>query len=530
MNRKAEGTRVFIVGIDGGTLDLIEPWAAEGKLPNLRRMMEEGVTGRLESTIHPLTPQAWASFLTGQNPGKHGIYDFGERVEGKYELTLATSLSRRGTAIWDHLRAAGRTCGIVNVPLTFPPAPVPGFMVAGMHTADTRRAFEPASLYDDVKRRFPDYQIDVMSYWYDSYDPFLEELERMHRTREALVLDLYRRHEPDLMVAVFVSSDRVCHALWKQSDLPGTGGTRRGWKYAGEIERVYRQLDRTVGQVLDAAGDSPVIAMSDHGFGALEKDVYLNKFLHDAGLLRFTARRSVFDRLLGRSSREPLPSERSFESVDWERTRAYSHGLFGNVYLNLKGREPLGTVEPGAQAEKLKDEISAGLLNLLDPEDGLPIVDRVYRREELYWGECVQKAPDLLVRMRDYAYITRGAAEFSWTDSIVSAPLLNHSGNHRVDGIFIARGGPFRRGTRLDRAHIMDVAPTALHLMGIEIPGEIDGVVLEPALDAGWLAEHPIRRRPAAPGSAASGPGPTPATSEELTELRKHLRGLGYFR
>ncbi|MBI3893592.1 MAG: alkaline phosphatase family protein [Candidatus Wallbacteria bacterium] len=522
--------RVFIVGIDGGTLDLIEPWAREGKLPNFRRMMEEGVTGQLESTIHPLTPQAWASFLTGQNPGKHGIYDFGERVEGKYELTLATSLSRRGTAIWDHLRAAGRTCGIVNVPLTYPPAPVPGFMVAGMHTSDPRRAFEPASLYEEVRGRFPDYQIDVMSYWYDCYDPFLEELARMHRTREALVLDLYSRHRPDLMVAVFVSSDRVCHALWKQCDLPGTGGTRRGWKHANEIERVYRTLDATLGKVLDAAGDDPVIAMSDHGFGSLEKDVYLNKYLADAGFLRFRGKRSALDRILGRTGSELSSAERSFESVDWARTRAYSHGLFGNIYVNLKGREPAGTVEPGSQEEKLKDEIVAGLAALTDPEDGRPIVDRVYRKEELYWGECVRRAPDLLVRMRNYAYITRGAAEFSWTDSIVSAPLLNHSGNHRVEGIFLARGGPFKRGARVEGAHIMDLAPTALHLMGEEVPGEIDGKVLSAALDAAWLAENPVRAREARPGASEAARSKAGVSEGEMQELRKHLKGLGYFR
>lgn len=519
--------KLFIVGVDGGTLDLIEPWAREGRLPNFRRMMEEGVTGRLESTIHPLTPQAWASFLSGLNPGKHGIFDFGERVDGKYELTLASSLSRRGTAIWDHLAAAGLTCGIVNVPLTYPPARVPGFMIAGMHSSDPRKAFEPPGLYREVLERFPDYRIDVMSYWYDSYDPFLEELERMHRVREALVLDLSQRHAPDLMVAVFVSVDRVCHALWKQCDLPGTGGTRAGWKYAGEIERVYRGLDATLGRILDAAGDAPVIAMSDHGFGPLEKDVYLNRFLAEAGFLRFRSGRSLWGRLTGRGAHGLAPSERSFATVDWPRTRAYSHGLFGNIYLNLAGREPEGTVQPGAEEQRLRDEICEGLRQLTDPQDGKPIVDRVYRKEEIYWGECLPQAPDLLVRMRDYAYITRGAAEFSWTDSIVSEPLLNHSGNHRVDGIFIARGGPFRRGARLEGAHIMDLAPTALHLLGVALPSEMDGKVLEGALEPGYLAECPVTSAPASPDPATAR---GTVSQEDLAKMREHLRGLGYLK
>ncbi len=529
MSASAPGQKLFIIGLDGGTLSLIEPWAAAGKLPNLAKMMEEGVTGELESTIHPLTPQAWASFLSGMNPGKHGIYDFGERVEGSYEITLATSLSRHGAALWDHMESAGKTCGIFNVPLTYPPSRVPGFMVSGMHTSDSSKAFQPPSLHADVKRRFPEYRIDVMSYWYDSYDPFLVDLHEMHRQREALVLDLYQSHKPDLMVAVFISTDRVCHALWGQSALPGMEGSRSGWKYAHDLENIYRAVDASIGKILDAAGDSPVIVMSDHGFGTLEKDVYLNRFLQEAGLLTFHKHRSLWDRIRGRSPRDLTPEERSFQTVDWSRTRAYSHGLFGNVYLNLQGREPEGIVQPGAEEQRVRQKVIDGLHQLRDPDDGLPIVDRVYRKEEIYWGQCLRKAPDLLVRMRDYAYMTRGAAEFSWTDSIVSPPLINHSGNHRLQGIFIARGAPFMAGKRIEGAHIMDVAPTALHLMGMGIPEAMDGKVLDTSLDPAYLAQFPVQVVPEDPASSRARPA-SEVTASEMKELKENLRGLGYFK
>src|SRR5260370_25764040 len=119
--------KIIIIGLDSATWDLIKPWAAQGLLPNLSQLAEKGVSGELESAIPPLTPPAWTSFMTGQNPGKHGIFHFLEKQPGAYAMRYSNAGSRRAPTLWRMLSGAGHTVGVINVPFTSPPQPVNGF-------------------------------------------------------------------------------------------------------------------------------------------------------------------------------------------------------------------------------------------------------------------------------------------------------------------------------------------------------------------------------------------------------------------
>jgi len=555
------GTRrkVVVLGIDGGTLSLVGPWARRGELPNLARLIATGASGALRSTMHPLTPQAWTSFLTGVNPGKHGVFDFGRRREGSYELTLTDALCRRAPAIWSYLEPHGLTTGLINIPLTFPLAPVHGFQISGMHTPVLEEAVGPKSLLQEIREVAPDYQIDVMSPWYAEMDSFLADVQRMTVDRSKVAVHLYQKYRPDLMILVLVAVDRVSHALYEQMSHPEHHNCdgRAGWKYSGEVLRAYKAVDRALGDLLRVLeDDTVVVVMSDHGFGPLKRDVSLNQFLLQRGLMSFSPRK-VRPRLpvtgvpvgqAGRTSLEALwdgvrrvvpplrwyddrrirqgqiPLElRRWEYVDWDRTVAYSHGFFGNVYINLKGREPRGCVDP-ADYIAVRERVARQLeVALTDPDDGDTIIDHVFRKEELYHGPHVDEAPDLVVVMRGYSYITRGGSELSATE-VVSAPKVNHTGNHRLDGMLILWGPGMRQGVKLHEASIMDVMPTILDTLGVALPSDLDGRVLTEALEQ---PEHlmTIARRLLVQEEQ----GGRRLTAAEERLVRRRLRNLGYF-
>jgi predicted AlkP superfamily phosphohydrolase/phosphomutase len=563
--RGATASKVFILGFDGATPELITAWAARGELPHFAHLLRHGAWGTLQSTIHPLTPQAWTSLLTGTNPGKHGVFDFSQREPDSYRFGLANSRSRRSAPIWNIIGPAGRSTGVVNVPLTYPPEPLPGFMISGMHSPSLEKAVFPKGILTFLQQEVPDYRIDVMSHWYRSYDTFLEHVREMGEARLRAVTRLHAREQPDCMIAVFVGIDRLQHALWGQMDHPAHPGARAAWKYAHAVLDAYRQADRFLGRIQELLDDQTVlIVISDHGFGNLDKDVYLNRFLLDEGFLRFDDRallRSprdiplLFDdpapeypwlarhprlarRLPFRLARPALARAvrkgwfcqelRSFERIDWKHSEAYSAGLFGNIYLNLKGREPQGIVEPGDEARRVRQRIKQRLLRLRDPDDGFRLVDRVFEAEELYAGAELSRAPDLIVVMRDWSCITRGGAEFAG-NRLVSPPRLDHTGNHRLHGICGIAGAPVRAGARLRGARIIDILPTALALLDVHIPPEIDGRCLSeafhPPLQPTIAPPVPKEKKQPLIGRP---PEDEPYSTEEQQAVEQRLRDLGY--
>ncbi|MDP8256724.1 MAG: alkaline phosphatase family protein [Candidatus Alcyoniella australis] len=540
---------VAVIGLDGATFDLIDPLVRSGRLPHISRMIDHGARGELNSTIHPLTPQAWASMATGTNPGRHGVFDFGQRKPGSYNIELVTAAQRHGEALWETASRHGKSVGVINMPLSWPFRPVNGFMLGDMHAPSVKLGTYPDEFWREVLEICPDYRLDVMRHWYDGEQPFIQDVEQLDRVHCATCLGLFERYRPQLFVPVLLGIDRTSHAFFGRLDLEADDLGIND-PAAASIVRAYEQADSFVGAMLDMLGpDDTLLLISDHGFGRLERDVNLNHALIQAGLLCFDpqlVRRAAEQYVEPEHDDDPRhawhaglvtgplqalpqsdaaiaqgridPRLRSFETVDWPRTRAFAHGLFGNVSINLRGREPQGAVWPGRDYHLAREELRELLAGLVDPDDGLPIVDKVWFCDELYDGPQLHAAPDIVLRMRDYAYITRGACEFL-ADQLVVQPVIPHTGNHRQNGILIAHGRGIEAGTRLQGASLIDIAPTVLHLLGLPVPAQCDGRLLEPLAGASAAVQY----EPAAIQRDLE-----PPSREQNEQIRQRLAGLGY--
>jgi len=552
--------RVLVIGLDGATLDLIEPWVKQGALPNLGELMRRGRYGLLRSVLPVISSAAWPSFMTGVNPGKHGVYDFMVRQSDGYRLRPVHAGQIRAPSLWRLLSEQHRRVAVVNVPMTYPPEPVNGVLVSGLGTPDYKPFTYPADLGPEWTRA--GYRVNKhQAYRPGNEDAFLAEVDAVTQSLGEQSVRLLRQEDWDFFMVVFRDTDELAHFFWRYMDENHPCHSPADTPYRTAILDYYRLVDRWVGQLLEAAGPAAtVFVVSDHGSGPLYRDVFLNEWLAQEGFLAFRSGvsasplRAALARLgmtrdgvsralrragLGRAERwikdlmgnriEVLPRSSRTEfpdAVDWSRTRAYSFGNLGQIYLNLSGREPEGIVEPQNYQDTL-NELEAALTRLRDPDDGHSVVTRIVRQAEAFQGPHARSGPDLIVFMRDLAYITRQRFEFGAARGRIFGPSSTHeSGGHRLDGVVIACGPAIKAAEgRQSISSILDMAPTIAHLLGCPVPNYMDGQV---HLD--WLEEpgQPIYvDRPALADGILTEPG-AGLTDEEEVEIMDRLEGLGY--
>ena len=214
--------RVLIVGLDGATFDLIRPWVAQGRLPRLQALLAQGTAGELRSTVPPMSPPAWSSFMTGVNPGKHGIFDFTERKPGTYEIQFVSSRQRKAETIWKILSRAGKRVCAVGVPTTYPVEAVNGVMISGFDTpAMNEKAIHPPGLYAEIVEKVGEYILssDVMRHVYDQrIDLAVETMLRCIRRKADIAKYLWAREPWDCFMVVFGETDSAIHYFWKHHD------------------------------------------------------------------------------------------------------------------------------------------------------------------------------------------------------------------------------------------------------------------------------------------------------------------------
>lgn len=563
-----QNNRVLVIGYDGATWDLAETWARAGKLPALASLMQRGGWGPLRSVIPVLSPAAWASFATGVHPGRHGVFDFVQRRQDDYHLRLVTANDLKCPTFWSLAGRAGKRVAVINVPLTYPAIPVNGIMITGLGTPEGRPFTHPLELGAEIKKR--GYRVNRIEFYQPGREEaFLRDVYEMTDRLADVALDLFRREPWDLFVVVFRDLDEVSHYFWKHMDAshpqhnPVTDGP-----YADVIERFYRHLDDQLARFIEAAGtDVDIILVSDHGFGPLYKDVYLNEWLRQEGLLTTTAparARSPLQRAMVRAgltrqriSRQlqsiglaaferwlrhklsakldALPAhERAVfpEAVDWSRSRAYSYGYHGQIFINLRGREPAGIVEPGREYEELLALLEERLAVLVDPGDQLPVATRIMRGRDLFGNAVEQGAPDLVLLMRDLAYITRQGYEFGTTPGVIfQQPASFETGSHREIGMAAFAGPHFAQRSWRAPYSLTDIAPTILWLLGVATDVHMDGRVLHEQLsfDAGDRSRSFIAPTATLSSETRTAPDDELVLSpEEEREMADRLRRLGY--
>jgi predicted AlkP superfamily phosphohydrolase/phosphomutase len=511
---------LLIIGLDGATWDLADPWIARGELPHLAALRRRALWGPLASTMPPATLPSWTTFMTGVNPGKHGIFDFTRRQFGSYDVRFVNASFRRAPTVWRLLSDAGRRVCVLGVPGTYPPETLNGCMVSGFDTPVTTRAdasfVSPASLAPLVAELggfpFADFQeFRVGPAWYRMA---LERLQRGIESKTRLAQALLARERWDCFMLLFGESDTVAHHFWKFHDPDSPRFDAQLAPALGDaLLHVYRRLDAAIGTLVAAAPGAAVLLASDHGFGgAGDKAVHLNLWLRAHGLQHASApqrqlRIATYGkqlalraipagwqakafRLRGGRWASRLESRARFAGIDWERTRAFSEELnyFPSVWLNLKGREPQGTVAPG-DYERVRDDVCAAAAALHDPDHGGGVVRRAWRREELYHGTCVEYAPDVILELaldRGYSYNclpslnapTSTPVRHLTVAEVRDGKLGSMSGSHRPNGMFLlANGTPL--GRRIEGVQMADMAATVLTVCNVSPPAEFDGVTIQ---------------------------------------------------
>ena len=567
-------TTQLVLGLDGADLTLVERFGPSA-LPTLHRLMQQGAYAALESVQPPATLPNWTTFLTGTDPGVHGVFDFTARSGSTVRFTGGTI--REVPTVAARLDRMGHTCAVVGFPGTWPPEPLErGVFVSGW---DSPVAFEadrsfvhPRWMYDAIRERFGTPRFDDVDEFAAETDGWhaqlVERLIARIQRKTALAKWLMRQRRWDLFAFYFGESDTASHHLWSiaDPDSPRHPGSCAALSETAKpdysmcapdnpLRRVYCALDDAVDELLHDNPNAELTIVSDHGSGgASDKVLYLNRALAEASLLAFRggqhhgvghaaawAKDRALTRLpswtrerLFRFNRGTLPnlveSRARFGAIDFKRTVAFSDELnyFPAIHINRIGREPHGTVSE-KDADRVISDVGSALRALTDPWTGKPILRALHHREDLFSGSFVERAPDLLVEFEldgDYSYNLQPSAcappgTGAWRRLSVAEHLGRKGrslpGSHRPYGLYIAAGPSVAPVGRVE-AHIADTTATLLTRMGVAVPNDAAGRVL-------WeiLAEtNPSTAELPSVSSARSQP------KQDERSVERRLRALGY--
>jgi predicted AlkP superfamily phosphohydrolase/phosphomutase len=531
--------KAAVIGLDGAAWHLLDPILRNGHMPRLAALKNGGASGTLASTVPTYTPPAWTSAATGVNPGRHGIYGF---VDGhaQTQAGLVHPGKIKASTIWEIANAQGVRAGIYNLPLTYPPRPIDGWMVSGMLTpsyGERQRGFtSPPHLEEKILEWVPDYVLDTSAHYErDWRDPTLSKrtLEVL-RQRLRVLEGLLELDPPGIVFSVLEAPDRLQHVYYRYLDpADDLYDSEEAGKIRPHVLRCFEAMDDIVGLLTDyVADDGGVVVCSDHGFTTWEVSVHVNALLERWGYLKVKtgarAMQTGLARRLAGTAKLLLPPRlarrakgRTFAAIDWSRTKAFASPIpQQGIYLNIKGREPYGIVEP-SRVEALKDEIADRFDSLRGP-DGSAVTDRVWRSDEVFTGDARDGAPDLLPVLKDH--------RFELDDEVFHRqPFTDVSdmprGVHHPDGVVVVAGPGVKAGVTA-KGSVMDVTPTLLYLAGLKIPEGLDGSPLTDAFDSDWLRRRPVETT--AEPAVAARDEESPYTDEEEAVIEESLRGLGY--
>ncbi|MCK4329502.1 alkaline phosphatase family protein [candidate division WOR-3 bacterium] len=496
--------RVLVIGLDCADFRFITPLVKEGRLPNIARLLQNGVSANLLSTIPPTSAPAWASFMTGKNPGKTGIFDFQVRVEKSYETRFVNSNDIKSKTLWRLLSEAGKKVIVVNVPLTYPPEKVNGILISGLLTP-------PGSVFTyppELSRDLMDKGYTIEGKIYANQNKTLKSLLHADKKRVKITKHLAKDMDWDFLMVMFTATDRVVHSMWNDVD---------------KINSCYELMDSLIGDLFRTIGcNSHVFIVSDHGAQFVPYTFYINQWLAQKSLLNYKINDSILSRcqlnqkyrsrgsflqnvgkifgyilqnieidtgtLINLSNtrwlkwvrqivpialRHNLYSHENI-SIIWRKTKAYlvskdSPGL----RINLKGREPKGVVAEN-EYDVLREKLIVELLKIKNKITGQKIFKHVYKREDFYNGQFIDDAPDIIFLPDGLLHVMNGTQK---SDALF-LKNIKASGRHRMEGIFISSGKGIKRGYLVDDLSIFDLTPTILHILDVPIPEDVDGRVI----------------------------------------------------
>jgi len=531
-------------------------------MPTLAQLKAEGFAATLLSTVPPVSAPAWSTFVTGKNPGKHGVFQFydvnpwspdslgrGQRTYLAVPGVVVNSRSITEPKLWELIGAAGLRVATINLPMSYPPEPINGLMVTGMLTPPGSPQFTyPPELADEL----PDYEIDLNPEEKDFSSPdeqFLRRMREILNKRARAALDLFQKEPWDCFIVIFTETDRLQHRYWHFLD-PAYNGPRSK-ELESSIIDIYGQLDDHLAEFVRLAGDDyDIIILSDHGFGPaadkrlsfsalarwLELDVSPDGLESGAvkALKRLAPSKRRIYKYLG-----PLVPEGFLKRAE-ERLRTVArrgvkaklvklHDYIGGVWINTKDHEH-GVIEPGAAYQAFRTEMIERLAALRDPATQERVIAEIMVREGIYRGPHASSAPDIIfVLDEEYGIETEARSQ----DLICRVPQKNQ-GTHRAEGILLMSGRAVRPGIpaspiglTMAPLKLEDVTATILYLAGVPLLDDMDGRVIEEAVDETYLNDHPLTFQSAARPSTEE-PSNLWSTPEEEEQVRQRLKELGY--
>jgi len=544
--------KTVVFGIDGCPEEFLKKWVLEeNRLPNFRRVFDNGLITTMHSTIPYLTVPAWVCLLSGKKPGKLETFSFFTRRENTYTTGPVIMNWEKWNPLWRILDANKCRSIFINVPTTFhPEKEFNGIFVSGpvMNTNPENIAYPPEL---NTKLLQDGYMVD---YNFNLSEKPLKYMKRVMEYTEkkiSFAKSMYEKEEWDVFMFVFYYIDRLLHYFWKYFDKSHPFYESKP-EYENIIYDFFKMIDDNLGYYLDNLPENGnLFIVSDHGMGPNKYYVDLNywllknnyMFLLDDSVKRINLSafqstsfyrnlRSIYLRFQGitliKNLRnrfwDAIPKDvRSWKSVDWSKTKAYSIGK-NAVFLNLKGREPEGIINEGKEYEKVVDEIIHNLYELKDPDDNEQVIEKIWKGRDLYGDIRNNDMPDLVIEYRDGGFYTSIAKE-----AAPGLELFNYvpsnSAYHTINTIFGAYGPEINFNAVTDKINIYDVTPTLLHYMNVPVPDDIDGKVI---LDI-FKEETESRKRAIKyfnVGKKSS--GKKALSEEEEKTIMENLKNLGY--
>lgn len=367
--------RTLVIGLDGVPHSLLERFVADGTMPNMARLASLGHLSKMKVTLPEISAVSWPSFMTGANPGTHGIYGFVDLKPASYDLRFPSFRDLKAPTMWDKLGERGKRSIVINQPSTYPAREIPGVLVSGFVAISLRKAIWPTRYVSDLEDI--NYKVDIdTARARNDHEYLIEDLDYTLRSRLRVVNHFWRNEDWDLLEVVITGTDRIQHYIWDALDDPSH-------EYHQAFIDYYGKVDQFIGRAVDAFFEEAsgreqdgegLFLLSDHGFCGIKQEVRINRWLQENGYLSFEKGNP--------DSLEDIAAPSKAFALDP-----------GRIFLNRRGRFPKGTVDE-ASAPAVIDEIKAGLSALT--HDGEAVIERVFERDEVYSGPEVPNACDLI--------------------------------------------------------------------------------------------------------------------------------------
>lgn len=553
--------KVFIISLDGATFDVLRPLMQQGCMPNLQRLMNQGISAELESVIPPVTAPAWTSFMTGKTPGKHGVFGFTQFDPSDGRVKLTNSRDIRSKTLWQILSEKGKRSIVVNLPYTTPVYPINGIMVAGWDAPPRNFTF-PDDLTAKILQRFPDYRNNFNTWLFNympgksegNFDKLIDTLILGSQQGSQLAQQFLETESWDVFMVHFQQTDWIQHQLWGLIEQATREASNRDTRLQ-RVRECYQKIDAEVGVLLEKVKqyDPMIVVLSDHGFGDYKGEIYPNYYLNQwgyyfetAGAEKDTAKpvREMFFKnpLLAQVYKGMAAIKHRFDGlaefkryknfdswvdfagdtfggrklpVDWKRTRVITGLAYecAFLYVNMIGRGPTGIVRP-EEYDGIVDDLIARFRQLKHPVTGKAMYPTVERGADIY----PKRGKDVF--LPDVVLIPEGGQGLSLKVSD-ALPQPNAEGVHRHNGVAFLSGKNIKKFAPGLNAFLIDIAPTVLHALGLSVPADMDGRVLEE------IFETPVDLQYDQVDNAVTHER-VEYTESEAEMIEQRLRDLGY--